>query len=277
MCECLEMSHEEHAVNRPQAPVSVVIPARNAEAFLGEALASVREQRPPVLEIIVVDDGSTDESARVAAACGARLVRLRRSGPSAARNVGIRIARGTWVAFLDADDFWERGKVARQVEAAALSPEAGMIACDRATVSRGRVVEPSYLASLGDAYRLLAEGSVRGRCRLFPPGANALVDSGFVPLPSTVMVRRDVILSVGLFDEALRGVEDYECFMRVLARFALVVVEMPLVRYRLHGGNTHFNAALMEEAHRSFRTRVAAAPERYPAAVARTLLERPYP
>ena len=60
-------------------------------------------------------------------------------------------------------------------------------------------------------------------------------------------------------------------------RFALVVVEMPLVRYRLHGGNTHFNAALMEEAHRCFRQRVAAAPERYPAAVARTLLERPLP
>jgi glycosyltransferase involved in cell wall biosynthesis len=263
-------------LSQSSAPVSVVIPARNAEAFLGEALASVREQRPPVLEIIVIDDGSTDESARVAAACGARLVRLRRSGPSAARNVGIRIAHGTWVAFLDADDFWERGKVARQVEAAALLPEAGMVVCDRATISRGRVVEQSYLASLGDAYRLLAEGSVCGRCRLFPPGANALVDSGFVPLPSTVMVRRDVILSVGLFDEALRGVEDYECFMRVLARFALVVVEMPLVRYRLHGGNTHFNAALMEEAHRSFRRRVAAAPERYPAAVARTLLERPY-
>ena len=124
------------------APVSVVIPARNAEAFLGEALASVREQRPPVLEIIVVDDGSTDESARVAVACGARLVRLRRSGPSAARNVGIRIARGTWVAFLDADDVWARGKIARQVEAAALLPEAGMIVCDRATISRGRVVDP---------------------------------------------------------------------------------------------------------------------------------------
>jgi glycosyltransferase involved in cell wall biosynthesis len=258
------------------APVSVVIPALNAEAFLGEALASVREQRTPVLEIIVVDDGSTDESARVAVARGARVVRLRRSGPSAARNVGIRIARGTWVAFLDADDVWERGKIARQLEAAALFPEAGMVACDRATVSRGRVVEPSHLASLGRAYRLLAEDRVWGRCRLFPPGANALVDSGFVPLPSTVMVRRGAILSVGLFDEALHGLEDYECFMRVLARFALVIVEMPLVRYRVHGGNTHLDAALMEEAHRRFRRLLAAAPERYPVAVTRTLLEGPY-
>jgi glycosyltransferase involved in cell wall biosynthesis len=238
-------------------------------------LASVRVQRPRVLEMIVVDDGSSDETARIAVAGGARVIRIRHSGPSAARNAGIRIASGTWLAFLDADDVWEQGKIARQLQAAVRFPVSGMVACDRATVSGERVIEPSYFASLGDGYRGLVEARSPG-CRLFPPGNATLLHSGFVPLPSTVMVRRDAILAVGLFDEKLCGVEDYECFMRILARYALVIVEIPLVRYRLHGGNMHFDVRLMDAAARRFRQLLVDAPERYPPGLARSLAKTLY-
>lgn len=113
------------------APVSVVVAAYNAERTLGAALTSALSQVPRPAQVIVVDDGSQDRTAEVAAAFPeVQVLRQRNQGPSAARNAGIRAASQPWVAFLDADDLWLPGKLARQLAAARRHPAAVMLAGD---------------------------------------------------------------------------------------------------------------------------------------------------
>ena len=94
--------------------ISVVIPAYNASAFLPRCLKSVFAQTLPPDEVIVVDDGSTDNSAALAAELGARVITLTNGGPAAARNAGIQSASSEWIALLDADDMWAPEKLERQ-------------------------------------------------------------------------------------------------------------------------------------------------------------------
>ncbi|MHC4407236.1 MAG: glycosyltransferase family 2 protein [Planctomycetota bacterium] len=103
-----------------KSQVSVIIPCYNAARFLGEAIDSALDQSLPPLEVIVVDDGSTDRSAAIAQSYGSpvRLIRQRHEGESTARNRGIDEARGDWIAFLDADDLWMSTKLERQLEVA---------------------------------------------------------------------------------------------------------------------------------------------------------------
>lgn len=121
----------QRSLARRRAPrVSVIIPARNAEAFLAEALESVFAQTEPPAEIIVVDDGSTDATAEVArrqAARGVRLISQVGAGAAAARNAGVAAATGDWLAFLDADDLWPRERMAILRRALAADPEAGAV------------------------------------------------------------------------------------------------------------------------------------------------------
>jgi glycosyltransferase involved in cell wall biosynthesis len=106
-------------------PVSVVIPAYNAAATLGEALASIRVQRRPVTEIIVVDDGSTDATADIATAtAGVTVLRQANGGAAAALNAGMEIASGSIIAFLDSDDLWTPDAVAVHLENLSKRPEA---------------------------------------------------------------------------------------------------------------------------------------------------------
>ncbi len=95
-------------------PITVIIPAYNAAAYLEEALASVRAQTRSPAEVIVVDNGSTDDSQKIARRAGARVLLLERPNLSAARNEGIRAASQPWIAFLDADDLWHPDKLASQ-------------------------------------------------------------------------------------------------------------------------------------------------------------------
>src|SRR5574341_762611 len=105
-------------------PFSVIIPAYNAERFIGETLASVLAQTARPAEIIVVDDGSTDQTAEIARSMGATLVQHGRHGVSLSRNFGILAAASEWVAFLDADDLWETEKLAMQWRALQACPSA---------------------------------------------------------------------------------------------------------------------------------------------------------
>ena len=108
--------------------VSCVIPAYNAERYIDRALASVIEQSRPPEEIIVVDDGSTDGTADVLASYGSRLrvVRQANAGPAAARNRGIEMAAGELICFQDADDEWDRDKLAKQLALLDASPNVGI-------------------------------------------------------------------------------------------------------------------------------------------------------
>ena len=101
-----------------QPRISCIVPVWNGERFLGQALASVFQQTLPPTEVFVVDDGSTDNSARIAQDFGQRVTLIQQAnrGPGAARNVGVSASTGDWIAFLDADDLWLPTKLARQVD-----------------------------------------------------------------------------------------------------------------------------------------------------------------
>lgn len=210
--------------------VSVVVPAFNAEATLEATLQSVAAQDYRRLEILVVDDGSTDGSAAIAerfcaAEPRARLLRKENGGVASARNYGIVRARGEFVAPIDADDLWHPAKISRQVAAALRAPEPpGFVYC--------------WFRDLDPEGRVWRDGrplSVEG------PALQRLVCSNFVGNGSAPLFSRAALLAVGGYDERLRqlgaeGCEDLLVQFRLARHHPVAVVPEYLVGYRLTSG-----------------------------------------
>lgn len=182
--------------------VSVIIPTFNCADFLVEAIRSVVAQTYQNIEIIVVDDGSTDhtESALQQFGDRVRFFRQERGGPSAARNLGILQAQGELIAFLDADDLWRPTKLARQVEYMRDHPEAVLVYTD---FTRGP--KPG--------------SNNESRLRVFKPRDpadpfHALLEENFIATP-TVLVKREALARSGLFDPTLKGSEDFDLWLRL--------------------------------------------------------------
>jgi len=193
--------------------VSVIIPTYNRAWCLREAVDSAAVQDFRDFEIIVVDDGSTDETARLLEEYNESIRALRqpRRGVSAARNAGIAAARGELIAFLDSDDIWLPGKLARQVEFFRRRPDALICQTEELWVKNGRRVNP------GTRHRK------RGGM-IFEPSLTLCLVS-----PSAVMLRRELFDRVGLFDEHLLACEDYDLWLRVSCRFPVGLIETPLI------------------------------------------------
>lgn len=207
--------------------VSVVIPAYNAEAFIGKALESVLAQTCPPLEVLVIDDGSTDGTAALAAASpGVRCLRQANAGVSAARNRGIDEARGQFVAFLDADDTWEPEKLATQLD---LLREDRFIYSARIETDKDlrplRVVTEGYEGPLLEG--LLFHGNVVGT-------------------PSSVVAPVDAIRRVGAFDSKLSMCADWDLWIRLAVHLKGIHSTAPLVRYRIHEGSMSANLRVYE-------------------------------
>ena len=189
----------------PSEPlVSVVMPAYNVAWCIGRAVDSVLAQDFRPCELIVVNDGSTDGTGALLEGYGAAItvINQKNRGMSAARNAGIRRARGTYVAFLDADDWWLAGKLSRQVELMRGRPEIGFSSTTvRVEDGDGRLL---------NLWRC-PNGSTEILATLF--AQNAAIAGGC----SAVMARRDLLDRVGLFDESLRGFEDPDLWMRLAA------------------------------------------------------------
>lgn len=188
-------------------PVSVVIPAYNAERFIADALASVQAQSCQPLEIIVVDDGSTDRTAQlVRGFAGVCYLRQDNAGPSRARNAGIRAARGEYIAFLDADDLWLEEKLERQMALAAREPGLGLIVTNVRFLQNGVLSEPMFqLEGLGEAWF--------GDPRLVTDQTRKLLGRNFVNT-SAVFARRDLLLR-HLFNEQRKHNEDWELWLKM--------------------------------------------------------------
>jgi len=206
--------------------VSVVVATYNQAHWLGEAIASVREQTYADWELVVADDGSTDDTATVVASFADTRVHhlpAARAERAAARNRGIAAATGEVVAFLDADDTWRPEKLARQMTALAAAPEAA------ACYAVARFVD-------GAGRPLPVRKPVRALSGLLFP---RLVRGNFIILASMV-VRRRCLDAVGGFDATLPvyGCEDWDLWLRLARRDAIVAVDDELVHYRQHDGNT---------------------------------------
>jgi glycosyltransferase involved in cell wall biosynthesis len=208
--------------------VSVVLPAHNAAATIAETLASALGQSYRNLEVIVIDDASTDDTAAIARRAGAedprvRVVELpRNSGPSGARNAGIAQARGTYVALLDADDLWRPDKIAKQVERfRSAPPSVGVVYCWWTYMDGDGITLPGRYG----AY--LHEGDVYAR----------MLMATFIGPASVPMIRRDLLLAVGGFDESLPGHEDKALYMALAEVSDYAVVPECLVGYRAVPGS----------------------------------------
>jgi glycosyltransferase involved in cell wall biosynthesis len=224
--------------------VSVVIPTYNYAHTVGEAVASALAQTRPPLEVIVVDDGSTDDTpARLAAFGDAiRVVRQANAGLSAARNAGIRAARGEWVALLDSDDAFHPRKLELQADYLAADPSVRLL-------GTGQFSDPAARwPAVADA----------------PPGRRVTVDELVVRsrfAPSSVLFRRDVCDAVGYFDPALRSVEDRDFWIRAACRVPVAVLDAPLAFYREQPGSMSRNPDKMEHFERVVIDKAFALPE----------------
>ena len=206
--------------------VSVVIPAFNVGHMIEEAIDSVRKQTWQAFEIIVVDDGSSDDTAerlgKYTALPNFTYIQQSNRGSYAARNVGIERARGEYIAFLDADDVWFPDKLARQMELMRAEPELGMVCSDYVHVDVTGKMAPSRLplealATTRDLFLQLLR-------RLFV-------------LTSTAVVRHAVFDRVGGFDESVGESSDRELFLRIAREYPMGFIPHVLVYYRHHTSN----------------------------------------
>jgi glycosyltransferase involved in cell wall biosynthesis len=211
-----------------QPKVSVIVPTYNRADLLPQTLASVLSQSYGDFELLVVDDGSTDDTSQVIAAISdARVVSLRQehSGlPAVGRNTGIRQAAGIYIAFLDSDDLWLPDKLTRQVAWMDDHPGVGL--------------------SYTNCYRFVDDPANHERTPLLQPHemlSGYAFDQlyGWPKIPNlTVMIRSAVVAVVGYFDEdpRLKSNEDYEFWLRIAARYPIDHLAAPLALYREHAG-----------------------------------------
>jgi glycosyltransferase involved in cell wall biosynthesis len=218
--------------------VSVVMPAYNAAETITESVVSVFAQSYTQWELIVVNDGSTDGTCKALAPFlgdpRVSLLQQENAGVAAARNVGICHCRGEFVAFLDADDLWEPDKLAMQVELfRSAAPTLGL-------------VHTHQVAFSGD--RQCCRPKDDDACFGYLESAQRILVYDFIAT-STVMVRAGLFAEVGLFDEALAGTEDWDLWIRILARYEARKIQTVLVRYRESAGGLSGNVArhLLEE------------------------------
>lgn len=196
--------------------VSVVIPTYNRAADLSRALESVVSQTFPVTEIIVVDDGSTDNTREVVAQFGSRVIYIhqKNAGAAAARNRAIGVATGEWLAFLDSDDWWMPDKIQLQLDALARSPRAVL----------------SYTSAW-----IVSQGGAREMFRAVEPAKlrRALRHSNLITSCSSVMVRREAVIAEGCFDESLSLSDDWDMWVRLAQKHPFAVVSEPVIAYAI--------------------------------------------
>jgi len=196
---------------KSQPDISVIIPAFNRAHTLPKALDSVLSQTLKPREIIVVDDGSTDETNAVLANYpGLCIISQDNRGVSAARNVGIEKAGGDWIAFLDSDDEWLSDKLEKQWDAIC-NDDKLICHTDEIWIRNGQRVNPMK------KHKKFG-GIIYERC---------------LPLcvisPSSVMIHRSVFKDVGVFDESLEVCEDYDLWLRICAKYSVLFIDEPLI------------------------------------------------
>lgn len=204
--------------------VSVIIPTYNRAAYIAHAIRSVRGQTYPNVEIIVADDGSTDNTPEIVAGFGDAVTYLslpHRGQPAATRNAGLRAAKAEFVAFLDSDDLFLPSKLAHQLRTFESHPEAGLV------YSNGRFFRDDPEEPTG----YVLEG-------LPTPSGDALADllRGNFLAPPVVLIRRACLDAVGTFDERpdFFAVEDYDLWLRMAAQFPVIYVPGDVAAIRRH-------------------------------------------
>lgn len=227
--------------------VSVVIPCYNQGRFLGEAVASAAAQQGLVSEIIVIDDGSTDETPAVSRRDGSvRYLRQERRGLSQARNFGWRASSGDYVVFLDADDRLLSGAVEAGLDAFGRWPHAAFVFGHYELIDERGAVLPTWRElriaddrtfTTGDFELVLPDGRRAGRspqpCRV-SDHYTAMLRRNYVSMHAAVVYRRAVLEETGGFDPRLSALEDYELYLRVTRTYPVACHDQVSAQYRRH-------------------------------------------
>jgi glycosyltransferase involved in cell wall biosynthesis len=225
--------------------VSIIIPAYNAMKYLPETLNSVWQQTFCDYEILIVNDGSSDniedwvaqvsqiQNLQIQNSRSLKLISQPNQGQSSARNRGIESAQGEYIVFLDADDLWEPSKLEKEVYYLDNNPNIGLVYSWTAIIDingklTGRVMKPSW------------DGNIFSQLLL-----RNIIDN------SSVMVRRNCFDEVGLFDNSLRFNEDWEMWIRIASRYEFASTKEILVYYRHHPGNSSNNWYMMQEGYQT--------------------------
>ena len=218
--------------------ISVIIPTYNRKTVLPRAIDSVLTQKGADFELIIVDDGSTDDTEGLVRGIRTSHLEIRKNeksdetrvprpeirvfhqenhGPAAARNLGIKEARGEWIAFLDSDDEWKPGKLKTQLEFFGKNPDHLICQTEEIWVRNGTRVNPMKKHKKSGGW-------------IFEKCLPLCVVS-----PSAVMIRRKLFDEVGLFDESLPACEDYDLWLRIAAKHRIGLIEKPyLIKYGGH-------------------------------------------
>jgi hypothetical protein len=239
--------------------VSIVIPAYNQGQFLAQAVQSALDQSHQAIQVVVVDDGSTDDTPDVlrpfAGNARVRVIRQANGGLPAARNRGLDAATGEFVCFLDSDDYLERTHIERLAARLAEDGDLGLAYCDVQMVDLEGKASSQF--SVAESRRTLS-GDI----------FESLMIGGYFP-PHAALIRRRVLKEVGGFDPELGGHADYELWLRVTgAGHRAAYVDERLACYRVYDGSMSRDAAHMRETREGAIERIA---RRYPARVGRAL------
>jgi len=193
--------------------VSVIIPTYQRANLLNRALTSVFSQSYQQIEVLVIDDGSTDDTSKVVKRFSERInyYYIPHSGVSRARNVGIKHAHGKWIAFLDSDDYWLPDKLRKQMHYLSCHPEYLICHCDEIWIKNGRRINQGKKHKKYPGW-------------FFYPSLWLCLIS-----PSSVVIHLSVLKEVGLFDESFDVVEDYELWLRITQRFPVGYLDEKLV------------------------------------------------
>ncbi len=225
--------------------VSIITPAYNAAAYLAETLRSVQAQTMTDWELVVVNDGSTDDTAAIAqefAAADARIRVLSRTngGVAAARNTGISAisADAPYVAFIDSDDVWQPD--ALEVLRTALESAPGATAVSGLTTCMDQQGRPTRIGQL-EAHQRSRRGVKNGRLVDWPDGAPitfaVLAFWNYIITPGQVLIRRSALDAAGLFDTKVIPAEDYDMWLRLAQRGDIAVVDRVVIAWRSHSAN----------------------------------------
>ena len=209
--------------------ISVVVPTYNRAHLILDALDSVASQSYRPMELIVVDDGSTDDTEKIVSewwkqhsstGMSFRFIKQSNLGGNKARNSGIEAATGKYIGFLDSDDRWHSSKLEQQLEVLEYNPSAGAVYCgvQQIDLDSGQRIEPSN--------------------RSYPTGnlLDQLLVKDVTAPTSTYLVRKEVFAEVGLFDETLMARQDWDMWIRIATKYEIEAVPLPLVDLREHSG-----------------------------------------
>ena len=279
------MKNEEQEIMENQT-VSVIIPTYNRAYCLPDAIASLQQQTYTDWEALVIDDGSTDNTAEVVKAMSAQDARIKyhhqkNGGVSSARNTGLKIATGAWIGFLDSDDAWSAWKLSAQIACFRALPEIGMVWTDMSAVDdNGVILSPRHLREMYSAYERVGGRKIFQHSRALADIAPELTGAddikttttvrwgdiystmivGNIVHTSTVLMTRERAHATGFFNETYRTGEDYDFHLRSCSHGPAALIDAPAILYRVGGGADQLTSSghMLEMALNGLHTQQAA-------------------